>query len=292
MAAAIKVSQLTKQFGQKEALSGVSFEVPEGSIFGFLGPNGAGKTTTIRCIMDFIRPSSGSVRVFGKDAHEFSTELKGMIGFLPADMQLNPKWTAADHLKLAEDVRGGWERDRLVRLLELDINSKVGHLSSGNKQKLSILLAFAGRPKLLIMDEPTRGLDPVLQNTLYDLLKDFTKQGNTVFFSSHNLSEVQRICDAVVLIKEGKVVTSQGMDEIRGANIHVITASAKKALDRAELTKRNAEVISFSRLHVALKIKGDINPLMTYLLGRGLHDLSVTHASLEDIFLEKYKESS
>lgn len=288
---AIEVKKLTKVFGSKRALHNVSFSVPKGAIFGFLGPNGAGKTTAIRCMMDFIRPTSGTITIFGKDSHKDSAELKKHIGFLPSDLQLDPNWTVGDHLKLVKSVRGSNSGvSALIKQFELQRRSKVKQLSTGNKQKLSILLALAGQPKLLIMDEPSRGLDPVLQNTLYDLLRDFVARGNTIFFSSHNLSEVQRMCDAVVLIKDGKVVTEQGMDEIRGANIHIISATTQKVMLKSELTELGAEVQSFDKFHVTLKIAGEVGRVVSYLGSHKLSDLTVSHASLEDIFLAKYKE--
>ena len=184
---AIKIKKLSKSFGKHTALHNVSFEVPEGQIFGFLGPNGAGKTTTIRCVMDFIKPTHGSVEILGLDAHRDSAELKQSIGYLSADYQLNGGWTGKDHIRLFQKTKGRTSNlNDLIGSLGLNTSVKVKNLSSGNKQKLAVVLAFIGDPRLLIMDEPTRGLDPVLQNVLYDLLNDFVSKGNTVFLSSHN----------------------------------------------------------------------------------------------------------
>jgi ABC-2 type transport system ATP-binding protein len=288
---AIQVKNLTKKFGNKTALSDVSFSVPKGEIVGFLGPNGAGKTTAIRSLMDFIRPTSGSIIINGKDAHASSTELKNIIGFLPSDLQLNPTWTAEDHIKIADSVRGeSEETQKLVELLDLDTSVKVKNLSTGNKQKLSIVLAFAGNPKIIIMDEPTRGLDPVLQNTIYEMLEKYTKQGNTVFFSSHNLSEVQRICDTVILIKDGKVVTEQGMKEIRGLKSHIISATTKKKLSLTKLVSLGAEITALKDCHVEMTFKGKLNPLIEYLAEQTILDIDIGHANLEDLFLEMYKD--
>lgn len=288
---AIEVSGLTKKFGSKLALHDVSFSVPQGKIIGFLGPNGAGKTTAIRCLMDFIHPTSGTLKISGKDAHANSTELKGSIGFLPSDNQLNLGWTSADHLDLATRIRGGQAATRrLIELLELDTRAKVKSLSTGNKQKLSIILAFTGTPQLLIMDEPTKGLDPVLQNTIYEMLAEFAGQGKTVFFSSHNLAEVQRICDSVILIKDGKVIAQQSVDEIRGANTHVIRVTTKDAMSRSVLDQLGAEVKSHHDHAVEMTFRGDLNLLMRYLTKLTILDLSIGHASLEDLFLEMYKD--
>ncbi len=288
---AIQVQKLTKRFGSKLALNGVSFTVPKGQIVGFLGPNGAGKTTTIRCMMDFIRPSSGIIKIDGKNAQEKSTELKQIIGFLSSDSQINGSWTVADHLEIVKKMRGQYAKtNELVQLLDLDTKAKVKNLSSGNKQKLSIVLAFAGQPKILIMDEPTRGLDPVLQNNIYEMLEDYAKQGNTVFFSSHNLAEVQRVCDTVIIIKDGKIITEQGMKEIRGINTHIVHVNTSNKLDRQQLDKLDVELISITDYSAQIKLKGKLNPLLEYLTKQAILDLSIGHASLEDLFLEMYKD--
>lgn len=287
---AIEVRGLTKLYGSKAALSDVTFSVPAGTIFGFLGPNGAGKTTTIRCLMDFIRPTAGSITIFGKDAHTNNAQLKRTIGFLSSDLQLNEQWKVKEHIYLAEKIRGEHAKSSdFSQLFELDEDARVKNLSTGNKQKLSLVLALIGQPTLLIMDEPTRGLDPVLQNIMYDLLKDFASKGNTVFFSSHNLSEIQRICDGVIIIKEGNIITAQGMDEIRGANVHIVNAVTTKELDEAALKALGVQIESFDPHRVSLSVKGSLGPVITYLVKAELLDLSVSHASLEDVFLEKYK---
>ncbi|HEU4966649.1 MAG TPA: ABC transporter ATP-binding protein [Candidatus Saccharimonadales bacterium] len=289
---AIDVTHVRKTFGAKTALQDVSFAVPQGAIFGFLGPNGAGKTTTIRCLMDFIRPSGGSIQIFGMDAHTHSTQLKKQVGFLASEMQLNGAWTAAEHMRLAETIRGTTgETARLARLLGLELRPKVKNLSTGNQQKLAIALALIGSPKLLVMDEPTRGLDPVLQNTVYELLQNLAKNGSTVFFSSHNLSEVQRVCSAVALIKDGSIVAEQGMEDIRGANIHIVSVATRQDLDITEIARiKNVESVRIEPHHATVRVTGDINPIMVYFTARQLTDISVDHASLEDIFLAKYKE--
>src|SRR5665647_1035184 len=222
---AIRVQALSKSFGATQALSEVSFTVPYGSIFGFLGPNGAGKTTTIRCLMDFIRPSDGSITIMEQDAHDDSTALKQSIGYLSSDSQLNLNWTAQEHIDFFESIKGrGKNRAKLVERLGLDTRSKVRALSSGNKQKLAIVLCFIGDPQLLIMDEPTRGLDPLLQNVLYDILTGFVDSQKTVFFSSHNLTEVEHICDSVLLIRNGRVVEEKTMDSIRDMKVNIVSA--------------------------------------------------------------------
>ncbi len=290
--AAIDTTGLSKTFGSKQALSNVSFSVPYGSIFGFLGPNGAGKTTTIRCLMDFIRPSAGSVSLLGLDSRRDSTELKRRIGYLSSDSQLNPNWTGQEHIDFFEKIKGASaNRAELVKRLGLDLSTKVRSLSTGNKQKLAIVLCFTGDPQLLIMDEPTRGLDPLLQNELYDILTEFAGSKKTVFFSSHNLGEVERICDAVLLVKDGRVVEEKSMASIRDMKVHMVSATTSQAFDVRRLQALpNVKVIAKTKTTIDLKIKGDFNLALRNLLMMKLTDLTVNHAGLEEVFLEQYKD--
>lgn len=289
-ALAVDVRAVTKRFDDKNALDDVSFSVATGSICGFLGPNGAGKTTTIRCLMDFIRPTKGKISLLGRDAQIDSTALKADIGFLSSDSQLNMRWTGDDHIGLVESIRGkSAQTKKLVKLLDLDTKARVKALSSGNKQKLAIVLAFIGHPKLLIMDEPTRGLDPMLQNILYDLVKNFSANGGTAFFSSHNLPEVQKVCDTVIIIKNGKIIAEKTMQDITGMNVHIVTATGRDPLKAEWFRSDNVSVRVRSPHELVLHVKGDISPLLKELSQRPLADLTVDHASLEDIFMEQYK---
>jgi ABC-2 type transport system ATP-binding protein len=287
---AVDVKSLSKRFGSKQALRDITFSVEEGTSFGFLGPNGAGKTTTIRCLMDYIRPDHGQVTLFGQDARAHSAELKRQVGYLSSDMQLYSNWTGHEHLSLIEGVRGRSDQSRrLASELDLDLSRRVKHLSSGNKQKLAIVLAFAGHPKLLILDEPTRGLDPLLQNQLYDLLRDFTTSGGTVFFSSHNLAEVQRLCDGVVIIREGSVVAERSMADLRDLQLYLIEAVTTNPLHADLFKHAGVTVVHHSAHEISLRVQGDINPIVHALAKFHLKDLQVTHADLEDIFMEFYQ---
>jgi ABC-2 type transport system ATP-binding protein len=288
MASAISISRLTKQFGTTTALDGVSLTIPEGKIFGFLGPNGAGKTTTIRCLMDFIRPTSGKIVIFGKDATRESAELKKRVGYLSSDMELRGSWTARTHINFLGGIKGPGQAEELVKEFNLDLDTKVRNLSSGNKQKLAIILAFLGEPRLLIMDEPTRGLDPLLQNQLYAKLREFARGGGSVFFSSHNLTEVQQLCDSVAVIRQGKIVASETMQNLLKMRVHLIQATAKKAFDEADFAGTDVEVTSRAGKSITLRAKGEIDAVLKALAKYDLTDLEVTHASLEDVFMEYY----
>lgn len=203
----IKVNNLKKYFGKVRAVDGVSFEVKAGEIMGFLGPNGAGKTTTISCMMDFLRPDAGSITILDQDAQQNSTQLKREIGFLPSDVDLYENWTGQEHIKFIEAARGLSSFDEeLIDRLSFDPSKKASKLSSGNRQKLGLILALMHKPKVLIMDEPTNGLDPILQQTIYKTLESFADSGAAIFMSSHNLHEVERLCDRVAIIKRGKLM--------------------------------------------------------------------------------------
>ena len=288
MSVVIETSSISKSFGKKQALNNVSLTVNGGEIFGFLGPNGAGKTTTIRTLMDFIRPDSGTVRIFGKDVRDNSA-LRQDIGYLSADNQLLDRWNAEEHIAFYNSVKGnGANAGELIKRLDLDPKAKAGHMSTGNRQKLGFVLALIGAPKLLILDEPTRGLDPLLQNEIYAILKEFADGGGTVFFSSHNLSEVEHLCTSVAIIRAGQVVADKTMADIRAMKTHIINVSFKQAsIELPQL--KDVEVSKTSARAFELKAKGDLTPLMKEIAKHELADLEVSHAPLEDIFLEYYK---
>lgn len=287
---AISINNVTKNYGNNRGITSVSLSVKAGEIFGFLGPNGAGKTTTIRCIMDFIRPSKGTITVFGTNSHTDSVNIKAKIGFLPSDPQLYMRWTGGEHLSLYNKLRGSADMSDAVNRLGLNLDVQARHLSTGNKQKLSLLLAMYGNPKLLVLDEPTKGLDPILQQEIYTLLNEYKHRGGTVFLSSHNLPEVEKICDSIGVIKEGKIVASETMQSIRDMNIHIISFSSESKINQADFNLTHTDVLHHSEKHIILKAKGDLSPLMQKIAKYRVKDLEVTHASLEDIFMEFYKD--
>lgn len=286
---AIKISSLKKSFGAVKALRDVDISVQRGEIFGFLGPNGAGKTTTIRCLMDYMRPDSGQIEIMGMDSIEQAPAIKKAVGYLSADNQLYDHWNGKQHIKFVLGMHGlPYKSHPLVKKLDLDINKRVKDLSSGNKQKLSIILAFCTEPEILIMDEPSRGLDPLLQIELYQLLKDYKKAGKTVFFSSHNLPEVERVCDRVAVIKDGVVAKTAKMEDLLQLRTHIIRVTSEKPIQRNELKGLKAEIETISDHHVILRVKGRLEPALKLLENIGIKDLEISHASLEEIFMEYY----
>lgn len=290
MALAVSIKNASKLFGEKRALDDISFDVEEGTIFGFLGPNGAGKTTMIRSMMDYIRLSEGSVSLLGMDSKADSEELKKHIGYLSSDMQLHKNWTAKEHIEFLGSIKGVGRSIELCEEFGLDVNVEVGKLSSGNKQKLAIALAFLGDPKLIFMDEPTRGLDPLLQNQLYELLQSFTRNGGTVFFSSHNLAEVQLLCDNVAVIRNGKLIVSQSMDKVLKLNIYYIQAACTKNINLTDFKNSDIEIVRNTEKSIELKTKGELDQVLEHLLKYQLEDLEVRHATLEEVFMEYYND--
>jgi ABC-2 type transport system ATP-binding protein len=287
---AIEVKNLQKHFGDTRAIDGISFSVEPGEIFGFLGPNGAGKTTTIRCLMDFIRPTAGSISILGLDAQKDTVALKKKIGFLSGLVHLYDKWTGQDHIDFVGQLNGG--HDVAVQLIKkFDFNPvvKAKNLSSGNRQKLGIILSFMTEPQLLILDEPTNALDPLLQNEVYELLKEVTKNGTTVFMSSHNLSEVDRICHRVGIIRQGKMVATESINSLKSKRMHIIHVSFSDHFTKQEFLAEGIQVAQEFSDGLAFNVKGDINPLIKKISQHTVKDLHIEHAPLEDIFLEFYE---
>jgi len=286
----LKIKNLKKHFGKVKAVDGISFEVEKGEIFGFLGPNGAGKTTTIRVMMDFIRPTSGKIEILGKDAQDDSVFLKSKIGYLSDTSRFYDHWSVKAHLDFQESLRGRSKNlDELLKKFGLNAKLRFASLSSGNKRKLAIILALMNEPEILILDEPTSSLDPLLQNAFHSYLNDFAKTGGTVFMSSHNLSEVEKICDRVGIIKDGKMVAVERISEMKLMKMYDVRFHAE-GIDTKKLIDKNTELISNVEGLVILKVKGDINPLVAKLASIKVKDLEIMHAGLEDIFMEFYEK--
>lgn len=285
---ALKITELKKYFGKTEALRGISFSVEKGEIFGFLGPNGAGKSTTLRCIMDYIRPNEGTISVFGKDSTASSTELKKTISYVPSEPNLYKNWSVDDHIKFVSKLQST-DKDytnQLKERLQLNSKQKVGELSTGNQQKLALVLALITSPKLLLLDEPTRGLDPLLRSELHAILKDYQKAGGTILLSSHDLSEVEELCNNLVIIKDGLLVTDDSIKKLKESKTHKVRASF---IGKApELSNLNiTELVTVGKT-LTFNIKGDLGGLTKELAKYKLKDLEIVGASLEDIFMEIY----
>ena len=291
----IQTRGLTKHYGDVKALVDLDLEIHQGEIFGFLGPNGAGKTTTIRTLMDEIRPTAGSATIVGLDTHQDSVEIRKHIGYLPGDLAMYPNLTGMDTLTYFANLRGGvdWAFvNELIERLEAEPTKKVGDLSSGNRQKIGLIQAFMNRPKVLIMDEPSSGLDPLVQRTFQDLMKEATAEGATVFLSSHTLSEVQRAADRVGIIRHGNLIAVEGVQELRSKGIRRVELFFDGPADASVFdTIEGARDIEVRNHHVSLSFDGR----MDELIGRAtnahtLVDINTSEADLEEIFLTYYRD--
>src|SRR5579872_3760217 len=228
MAAIIEVDKLTKSYGGKRGIEDVTFQVGEGEVFGFLGPNGAGKTTTIRILMALIHADSGSARIAGLDVWDASVEVKRLVGYVPGEPSLDPGLTGGQILEYFANLRGGVDRayqKSLIERLDLDTSRKFRQYSTGNKRKVVLMQAFQHKPRVLILDEPTSGLDPLNQQVFEAMVKEARDEGRTVFLSSHVLSEVEKTCTRVGIIRDGRLVRLGGVAEIKTIKRYELTIS-------------------------------------------------------------------
>ena len=291
MAAVITVENLTKYYGKHLGVEDLNFEIEEGEIFGYLGPNGAGKTTTIRCLMDFCRPTSGSISILGMDAQRKSPEIKKDMSYLSSDIRLYEKLTGKEMIEYQESIRGKSEYvDDLVERLGCNLEMKTKELSKGNKQLVAIALALMYKPKVLVMDEPTTALDPLNQNIFYEILEEFQDEGTTVFFSSHILPEVERIAEKVAIIKDGKLVSLDSIDDLAAKAMRNVEIRVKGEFDPSDFQLAGVTKVKKISEGVMLTVAGDINPLLHKLDDYDVIDIKISHATLEDVFMQYYGE--
>ena len=296
MGEAIEIRRVTKRYGNVRAVDELDLVVSAGETFGFLGPNGSGKTTTIRMLLGLARPSSGEVRVLGKNPASASPALRRRIGYLPGELGFYDEMSGQGFLDFLGGLTGvdTAYRSSLLDRLELsdaDLRRKVGHYSKGMRQKVAIVQAFQHRPELLVMDEPTSGLDPLVQMAFFDILKDSRQSGQTVFFSSHILSEVERLCDRIGLVRAGRLVRETSVVDLHGsAERRVVITFRDEVPDRFASMPG---VVSSSREGetLSLRVTGDMRPLLSAIAGANIADLVVEPVSLEDVFASLYRES-
>jgi ABC-2 type transport system ATP-binding protein len=288
---AIQAEALVKRYGRSgtTALKGLDLTVAPGEVFGFLGPNGAGKSTTIRILLDLIRPTAGSVRVLGVDPRS-SHELRGKIGYLAGDFVANGRQTARELLTYLGDLRGGVAAqhiDELASAWDLDLGKRIGSLSKGNRQKLGVIQAFMHRPPLLILDEPTSGLDPFLQQQFVELVREATGNGQTVFMSSHVMSEVQQTCHRVGIIREGTMVAVEHIDDLRQRALRKIEVHFDADAPMLSAVGMSDVVVDGKVLHC--KLSGDADAFVKALAQHHVVDLISEEPELEELFFTYYQ---
>lgn len=288
---AIKTTDLTKFYGRVRGIEGLNLEVAEGEVFGFLGPNGAGKTTTIRLFLDLLRPSRGSVQLLGLDSHRDGQQIKSWLGYLPGEVSFYGDLTGHELLRLRStgDPEGHARRQKeLSERFSIDLSRPIKTYSSGTRQKLALLQAFVHDPRLLILDEPTLGLDPLMQGEFYRLVAEERQQGKTIFLSSHILPEVERVCDRVGIVREGRLVAVENIAELKHKKVRRMELWLRQPVAPEQLNMTGVTVLSAVGNKVELEVHGDIAALLRRIAQLPVEDLVFPEASLEDTFMKFY----
>jgi ABC-2 type transport system ATP-binding protein len=288
----IRTERLTKSYGEHRGITELDLEVAEGEIFGFLGPNGAGKTTTMRVLLDLIRPSSGRAEVFGIETTADPVAIHRRVGYLPGEFDLYDRLTGAQTIAYFGNLRGGVNQayvNELVERLDLDVSRRFKEYSKGNKQKVGLVVALQHRPDLLILDEPTAGLDPLIQQTFFALVREAREAGRTIFLSSHIIDEVDRTCDRVAIIREGRLVQVDRIEAIRRLAFHhvellfsaPVAPSVFDGLDGVSEVQAEGDLIR-------MRVSGPIGAVIAAAAPHGIVDVVSREPNLEDVFLAQY----
>ena len=296
MSDAISLEKLTKSYGRARGVVDLTLSVAPGEVFGYLGPNGAGKTTTIRTLLDFIRPTSGTARVLGLDSRRDSIEIHRRTGYLPGERALYERLTGGEYLRYLGELRGDVDWGTVAELaerLDCDLSVKIGSLSHGNRQKVTLIQALMHRPELLVLDEPTQGLDPLVQQEFHRIVEEVRREGRTVFLSSHVMPEVERLCDRVAIIREGRLVAVEDVGNLRARQLRVLDIHFASA-PRPDLFEGLPGV---DEVHVngdaaRVTVRGSIDPVIKAAARFEVVDLQSHEPSLEDIFLTYYGQES
>jgi ABC-2 type transport system ATP-binding protein len=293
---ALRISGLVKNYGKVQAVRGIDLEVRRGEVFGFLGPNGAGKTTTIRCILDLLRPTAGRIDVLGLDPRRDGVGVRSRVAYMPGELRLPERQTGHQLVASIARLRGGLDDGRkseLARRLGLDLGRRVRDLSSGNRRKVALLLAFLSNAELLVLDEPTNGLDPLMQHEFLRMVREARDAGTTIFLSSHVLSEVQRAADRVAVLRSGRVVALGTVDALRGRarqRVEIWFVGEPPTELLAALPGLDEQLVEGR--HVAAMLSGPIQPLLEILAAHPVLSMLVEEPDLEDAFLDLYEAAS
>jgi ABC-2 type transport system ATP-binding protein len=292
MTSVIHTEKLTKTYGIHRGITEVDLDVEAGEIFGFLGPNGAGKTTTMRVLLDLIRPTAGRAEVFGIETTKDPVAIHRRVGYLPGEFDLYDRLTGADTITYFANLRGGVDEGyvaELVERLDLDPSRRYKEYSKGNKQKVGLVVALQHKPDLLILDEPTAGLDPLIQQTFFEIVREAKAEGRSVFLSSHIIDEVDRTCDRVAIIREGRLVQVDRIETIRQLAFHhveltfaqPVPASAFSSIDGVSDVEADGEILR-------MRVNGPIGKVIVLAASHGLLDVVSREPNLEDVFLAQY----
>ena len=293
MTSAIRTEQLTKGYGRRPGIVGLSLEVQPGEIFGFIGPNGAGKTTTIRLLLDLLRPTSGRATVLGRDAHRDGVAVRRLTGYLPGEFGLDPRMSGRQLLTYfarlrSMDILG--DAPALAAHLDLDLDLPMGRMSKGNRQKIGLIQALFHRPALLILDEPTTGLDPLIQDSFVQIMRDVRNEGRTVFLSSHILSEVERVCDRVAIVRASHLAALETTESLLEKRRKRVTLVFDRPVDPAPFAQLpGVSDVTVQGNAVSLRLQDGVDAVVKLASHYTLVDLSVEHPSLDEVFMGYYE---
>lgn len=293
----LELHNLTKNYGKYRGIDAISIELKAGEVFGFLGPNGAGKSTTIRTILDFIHPSNGSATMFGLDSHKDAVKIKNRVGYLAGDIELYYNMTGRQILKFLTRLgkKTDWDYVKVLeKRLDASLDRKMHTLSKGNKQKIGLIQAFMHKPDLLILDEPTSGLDPLMKQVFYDMVLEMKNAGKTIFVSSHDLTEVQKICDRAAFIREGTLIDIENIKEKTGTSqLKRFTATfPKRPLAKDYASIKGVTEVATDGLLLHVTIHGDVAPFITELAKHTPTNLEEQDTTLEDVFMHYYNKET
>ena len=287
----IETEALTKRYGSTRGIDDVSMCVEPGEVYGFLGPNGAGKTTTIRTLLDLLHPTSGSASLFGLDSRRASRQIRARLGNLPGDFACDPRLTGREFLQFCAEARGTGTgaSSVLAQRFEADLDRRIGDLSRGNRQKIGLIQALFHDPELLVLDEPTTGLDPLMQEEFLAVIAEYRDRGGTVFLSSHDLEEVERVCDTVAIIREGRLAAIERVAELRGRAYHHVAIDFEAPVPREEFERiPGVSELEVDGTRVSFKVTGALDPVVKAAAAHTVIDMELTEPTLEEIFLTFY----
>lgn len=291
----IEINHLTKTYGKARGITDISFTVEQGEIFGFIGPNGAGKSTTIRTLLSLIYPTSGNAKIFGKDCIKYAPEIKKDIGYLPSEVFYYDNMKVIDVLKYSASF---YKKDcskrmkELAEIMDLDLNKKIDDLSLGNKKKVGIVQALLHEPKLIILDEPTSGLDPLMQQKFFELLEEENRKGATILYSSHILSEVQRLCDRVAIIKEGKIIKIEKISALHENNYKKFKMETTSKVEKSFFQINGVTNLKVEDNTVSFLFKGNLNDILKKISQIEIINIWVDEPDLEEIFMHYYEKEA
>ena len=290
---AIVCSGLTKDYGPKRALDGVDLEIRSGEIFGYLGSNGAGKTTTIRCLLGLIRPSAGRATILGLDSQEDSVEVRRRTGYLPGDLRLYPRLTARQLIDYLGALRGGVSGERVEELaqrMECELSQRCGAMSHGQRQKVGVIQAMMHDPDVLILDEPTATLDPLMQRAVHDLIREARARGATIFVSSHDLPEVARLCDRAGILRQGRLVAVQDVNELAQQGRYVLAIEFLEPVDAAVFAALpGVSQVTASDQTLTITASGDLDAVVKTAARYRVHALRSAEVDLDEVFRDYYR---